>query len=39
MMGEKSLLELLTNAITQGLFTEQFLSEVGSFIEKKLISI
>jgi hypothetical protein len=35
MMGERSLLELLTNAIGQGLFTKQFLSELGKCIEKK----
>jgi hypothetical protein len=38
MMGERSLLELLTNAVGQGLFSKQFLGELGECIDKKLIS-
>ena len=36
MMGERSLLELLGNAIRQGFFSDYFLSELDKLIKEKL---
>jgi hypothetical protein len=38
MMGERSLLELLTNAIKQGFFSDDFLRELHKVITNELVS-